>query len=285
MESDFYIVEREMSFLRSFRGRAVVSKSVEKAINILELLAKKQGSVSLTELSSCLSYPPSTAHRLLNTLISRNYVRKDDNGLYVIGYGILRLQALLQQNVLLEQLARPVLTELEERTGMTTNLAIRDGLKAVIISIIKGSRNLVVNNNLGKYVSIHASSVGKCLLAFLPRDKQEQLVTQLVLKEYTSMTITDAKELLQELEITRKRGYGVDNEEFVSGIRCIGAPVFNSNNEAIAAISVSGLAPQIQGEGIDAYATKVIHAARAISALVYGSEPIPDVRQRTANNG
>ena len=262
-----------------------MNKSVEKAINILELLAKKQAGMSLTELSSYLSYPPSTAHRLLNTLVSRNYVRRDNDGLYLIGYGILHLQALLQQNIPLERFARPLLVELEEETGMTTNLAIRDGSRAVIISIIKGSRNLVVNNNLGRYVSLHASSVGKCLLAFSAREEQEQLAGQLVLERYTPMTITNLHKLSHELQITRKRGYAVDNEEFVSGVRCIGAPVFNSNNEVIAAVSVSGLAPQIQGEVMDAYATKVTDVAKGISALAYGSDPISNARGRTANNG
>ena len=244
-----------------------MSKSLEKAIDIIELLAKKQGGLSLSELSSCLSYPPSTAHRLLSTLIARNYVRKDDDGHYLIGYGILHLQALFQPSVSLERSSRPLLAKLEEETGMTTNLAIRDGLRAVVICIISGSRNLVVNKNLGQHVSLHASSVGKCLVAFLPKGKRETLVRQLELERYTSKTITHTSKLLRELEITRKRGYGVDNEEFVSGIRCIGAPVFNSRNEMVAAISVSGLASQIEEERIPFYGGEVTRVARAILSL------------------
>jgi len=245
---------------------------VEKAISILEALSTKRGGISLSELSQHLSYPTSTTYRLLNTLSSKNYVRKN-NGLYQISYGILRLQALSQQNLELEQLAQPLLTKLEEKTELTTSLAIRDGLKAVLIGIIKGSNNLVVNNNLGKSVPLHVTAVGKCLLAFLPQEKQETLVKQLELKAYTPKTITNSNKLLQELVMTRNRGYGIDNEEFVTGIRCIGAPVFNYEDEVFAAISVSGLASQIQGETLENCARNVIRIGKAISSMVYVSEP------------
>ncbi len=243
------------------------NKSVEKALDILEELANGKDAISLTELSQRLSYPLSTTYRLLNTLVDKNYVYKNKN-LYKIGPGVLRLQALSQQNFQLEQLAWPFLAELEERTELTTNLAIKDGLEMFIIKIINGSKNLVVNNNLGMSVPLHASALGKCLLAFSPMNEQQTFLDHLKLKRYTPKTITDLTYLIQELEVTKKRGYSVDDEEFVTGIRCIGAPILNADNRVIAAISVSGLASQVNDKTMENYAEATVYTGKKISSVM-----------------
>ena len=249
------------------------AKTVLRAFEVLEEVSRFDEGISNAALAARLNFHPSTTYRLLNTLVSKGYVGKD-NGLYRIGYKVLELQCLTELNAKLRSRARPLLTDLENRIGFTTNLAIRDGLKAVLIEIIKGSKNLVVNNNLGKPVPLHATSVGKCLLAFLPEGEQEALVKQLQLEAYTPKTITNSSELLQELEITRKRGYGIDNEEFVTGIRCIGAPILNEEREVVAAISIAGLASQIQNETIDNFAKDVIRTSENVSSRLFALEGV-----------
>jgi len=239
-------------------------KTVLKALEILEEVSRFNEGISNAVLAARLDLHPSTTHRLLNTLVSKGYIDKD-KGLYWVGYKVLQLQCLTELNANLRHRARPLLVDLKDRTGFTTNLAIRDRLKAVLIEIIKGSRNLVVNNDLGKPAPLHTSSVGKCLLAFLPEGEQEVLVEQLQLETYTPKTITDSNELLRELEITRKQGYAIDDEESVTGIRCIGAPILDKEKGVVAAISISGLASQIQGEEIGNIAKMVIRTSENIS--------------------
>lgn len=239
------------------------AKTVLRAFEILEEVSRFDEGISNAALAARLDLHPSTTYRLLNTLVSKGYIGKD-SGLYHMGYKVLQLQCLTERNANLRHRARPLLVDLKDRTGFTTNLAIRDGLKAVLVEIIRGSRNLVVNNDLGKPAPLHASSVGKCLLAFLPGGEQKALVKQLQLEEYTPKTITDSNQLLQELEITRKRGYGIDNEEFVTAVRCIGAPILDKEKGVVAAISISGLASQIQGEEIGSIAKMVIRTSENI---------------------
>ncbi len=245
---------------------AKMNKSVEKALNILEELAGGDA-ISLTELSQRLSYPPSTAYRLLNTLVDKNYVYKNKN-LYRIGPGVLRLQALSRQNLQLEQLVWPFLVELEKQTELTTNLAIKDGLEMFIIKIINGSKNLVVNHNLGMSVPLHASALGKCLLAFSPTDEQWMFLNHLELKKYTPRTITDLTHLTQELEVTKQRGYSVDDEEFVTGIRCIGVPLLDADNRVIAAMSISGLTSQVNDATLGNYVKTAMSIGRKVSSLI-----------------
>lgn len=250
--------------MRDFRK----TKTVLKALEILEELSKSDEGISNKDLSTRLDLNPSTAYRFLNTLASKGYLSKED-GLYRLGHKVLQLQYLTSRNASLRHRSRPLLADLENRTGFTTNLAIREGLKTILIEIIKGSKNLVVNNNLGKPVPLHASSVGKCLLAFLSQGERETLVKQLELERYTPKTITEQDKLLGELEMVRKRGYAIDNEEFITGIRCIGAPTFNDDGNVIAAISISGLASQIQDKMIKTLAKDVKIVSNEISSCFF----------------
>jgi IclR family acetate operon transcriptional repressor len=243
------------------------AKTVLKALGILEEVSRFDEGVSNAALADRLNLHASTCHRLLNTLVSEGYLSKA-HGLYRMGYKVLQLQCLTDRNTNLRRRARPLLVDLRDKTGFTTNLAIRDGLKAVLIDIVRGSKNLVVNNDLGKSAPLHASSVGKCLFAFLPEGEREMLVEQLQLETYTNRTVTSIDELRRELEMTRMQGYAIDDEELVTGIRCIGAPVFGKGERVVAAISISGLAAQFLEEKIEILVSEVITGSKKISSTI-----------------
>ncbi len=239
------------------------SRTVLKALEVLEELSKLEEGLTNAELSRRLGLHPSTSYRLLNTLVSKNYLSKE-NGLYRLGHKILQLKYLARREENLRQRARPWLIKLESETGFTTNLAILDMLNAVPIEIVSGSKNLVVNKNLGKPVPLHATAVGKCLLAYLPKSERKKLLAQLKLQKLTPKTITKKEKLLEELKTIKRRGFAVDDEEFVTGIRCVGAPIF-SKKEALAAISVSSLSSQLDDDQIGKVAKQVIRTAKEIS--------------------
>lgn len=217
------------------------NKSVIKALNILEELAEVEGELSLTEISSRLSYSKSTAYRILDTLRSRGYVNKS-NGHYGIGSSTLRLKLNSHKTMQeeLAELSRPYLVELEKETLSTSCFAIRRGTKAVPVQIVSGSTKLVVNSNINEEIPLHAPSLGKVLLAFITEDKREKLIDQMELEQLTENTITDANELKKELDKIREQGYGIDREEYAKGICCVGAPVTKEGSlEPIGSISVS----------------------------------------------
>ncbi|MBN1858801.1 IclR family transcriptional regulator [Candidatus Bipolaricaulota bacterium] len=240
------------------------TKAIEKALRLLEELANSGTGLSLTGLSQRLSFPLSTTSRILSSLVEMGYVRKSE-GVFLVGYGILRLRAMCAEDSVLEQLARPHLMELEAKTGLTTNLAIRDGLRGILIAIVKGSKNLVINNNLGKATPLHASGLGKCLLAFSPLREAEVIGKTLDFTAFTEHTITDEARLKAALSDIRRAGYALDDEEHTSGIRCVAAPINVSHSGRIAAVSVSGLAAQMQDSAIAGLAEDVMAIGRRIA--------------------
>lgn len=228
------------------------SKTVLRSLNLLEELSNSNEELTNTEIANKVDLDPSTSHRLLNTLESRGYVSKEDKS-YRLGYKAFQLKVLNQKEERIKQLIRPFLIKLEEKLGFTTNLGIRRGCKAIPIEIIKGSTGLVVDNNLGSSTPLHASALGKCLLAFGSREVQEVLLPQITLTSYTQNTITQESEFTEELERTKNRGYAIDDEEYFEGVVCVGIPCFPNNpNGPSCALSVSAPASVVDEEQIDA---------------------------------
>ncbi len=130
---------------------AKYTKSVIKALDVMEVLASNEGRMNLSELSNKLNYSQSTAFRILHTLERRGYLTKT-NGHYGIGPAVLQLKLNAQNDVRsdLADLSRPYLVDLEEKTHSTSCLAIREGTKATPVQIIPGSAKLVVNSNLNE---------------------------------------------------------------------------------------------------------------------------------------
>lgn len=244
------------------------SKTVLKALDILEELSEAGENISNAAIAKRLNLNTSTTHRILNTLASKGYVGKE-NGLYRMGHKVLNLKYLTSQDSVFRQRAHPLLAELEESTDLTVTLAIREGFKAIPIDIITGYNNLVVNHNLGRPVPLHASSVGKCLIAFLPNLERNEIVKRLDLKRFTSHTITSKDQLMEELDLIKERGYATDGEEFVAGIRCVGSPIFGYQQQILAAASVAGLTGQFAKQTVEKIAEKVIKTSKNISSFYH----------------
>jgi DNA-binding IclR family transcriptional regulator len=121
-----------------------------------------------------------------------------------------------------------------------------------------------VNTWVGRRMFLHSTSVGKCLLAWLPKLEVETLVKQQGLKKRTPKTITTMSKLLADLEIVKQAGYAVDDEENSLGARCLGAPIFDAMGNVTAALGASGTLTQMDEENIP----KIIEALRETSRRI-----------------
>ena len=114
-----------------------------------------------------------------------------------------------------------------------------NGYKSVVIYKARGPQPMLsMNPEIGSHMDAYASSVGKCMLAFNEIDWQ--IIKKTIFHSYTTHTLTSAEELRAELDQVRENGYALDNEEREVGLFCVGAPIFNKDGKAIAAISISG---------------------------------------------
>jgi DNA-binding IclR family transcriptional regulator len=218
-------------------------QSLERALNILEVMAQEGASMTVTDLSEKVGLKISTVHRLLTTLSHRGYVQQDsESSRYRLGLKMLEIgnAALYRSDIRTE--ARPYLEELVERCNETANLAVLEGINIVYIDQVE-SHNLIIVKMFaqpGNRGPVHCTASGKALLAYLPPDKLETVLSQVEFVRYTNETITDREHLEKELTRIRQEKYALDWGEMEEHVRCIAAPIFNHEGKAIASISISG---------------------------------------------
>ncbi len=185
---------------------------------------------------------------------------------FVIGARFLRRTSLVDR-------ARPILRKLMEATGETANLGIEKEGAVLFVSQVETHANIRAFFPPGTLSPMHASGIGKALLAEMTEDRRARVLQELV--AFTDNTVTDPDSLAAELAEIRARGYSVDNEEKNSGMRCIAAPVFDMNGEAVAGISVSGPTSRVTPAEVARLGQPVIAAARELTLAIGGVAPPP----------
>jgi len=214
-------------------------QSVVRTFAVLELL-DEYGELGITEISEILSLDKSTVFRIISTLKSLGYVTQNpSNSKYSNGYKLFEMGSNVARKTGLPKLAYPYMLELSKITGEAVNLAVRDGTKALYISKIESTDTIKVCMNLGQAIPLYCTALGKSLIAHLPEKTVRELLRNETFVKYTSNTLQDIEALLKELDVVRKQGYSVDNEEHIKNIYCIGAPIFDSNGNVIAALSIA----------------------------------------------
>lgn len=243
--------------------------AVDRALDVLLLLYNNGQEMGISEIGRELNLHKSTVHRTLATLEAKGFVHQNiDNGRYWLGTKIYAMGLLVGEKFSLADLIRPYAKRLFDEFQEVINVSIldkdsKDGYKSIIILKEADERKVLsVNPNVGSSSDAHASSVGKCLLAFSKGIKFNRFKP---LKIYTENTISDYEDLLVEIEKIRKLGYAVDNEEQEIGLFCIGAPILDKYGEAIAAISVSGPTARMKDSNIDDKISMLVDVANEIS--------------------
>jgi len=240
--------------------------AVERALNILEAAAHRRDGMTNSEISRKLGIPKSSASYILRTLEKRGYLRRDaETGRYRLGLKILSLGGDAQANLDIADVALPFMRSLVEKIHLTVHLAVLDQSEAVYIEKVEAPGFFRVNTWVGRRMFLHSTSVGKCLLAWLPRHEIETLVKHEGLKKRTPRTITSITRLLADLEHVKHSGYAVDDEENSLGARCLGAPIFDAAGNVAAALGASGTLTQIDEANMPRIIEALKDAARRIS--------------------
>jgi IclR family KDG regulon transcriptional repressor len=245
-------------------------QTIERASFILDILGQSPQGISIRDLSDKMQLPKGTTHRLLSSLSFFGYVRQDPNTKnYFLGFKLVELGNMLLSQLDLRKEAEPFLRDLAEQTKETVHLVILDQNEIVYLDKREtepATGGLRMASRVGSRNPAHSCAVGKVLLAHLPEGALERIVTEKGLSKRTENTITRLNYLKEHLNLVRKQGYAVDDEENERGIRCVGAPVFNEAGRAIAAISVSGPAFRVTRKMVqDGLKRKVMDTARRIS--------------------
>ncbi|MFI7706985.1 IclR family transcriptional regulator [Nonomuraea sp. NPDC049480] len=242
-------------------------QSVERALDVLEALAEHGGQAGLSEIAARTGLPYGTIHRLLQTLLSRGYVRQESDRRYALGGGLVRLGGIAESMV--GVWAQPYLAKMVELSGETANLAVLEGDFVVYVAQVPSPRRLRMFAEVGRRVLPHSTAVGKVLLADRQAADAVTVFERTGMPRRTPNTITDVNAMLAELDLVRSRGYAMDLGEEELGVHCLAVPVWDGGR-VVAAMSVSGPAERIDGHGRD----ELAEGLRKI-ALDFGNELSP----------
>ena len=251
-------------------SKAARVPAVLRGLQILELLAGEKKRWTTTEISRKLKIPKSTASYLLHTLLERGYLVREADGVYRLGMKLLALGGQALRGIEVRELALPILRRLTVETQTTAHLAVLEGAEAVYIERVPSPGFIQMDTWVGRRMPLHSTSVGKALAAFLPEEEAESLFQTTGLPRFTPRTIVALPRLKQELKRIRESGVAIDNEENTPGVRCVAAPIFGSNAQAVAALSLTGPVQQVTEERVGKIVEKVKETARQLSRALGG---------------
>lgn len=242
-----------------------IIKSAIKIFDVLELVVEEE-SISLTDISNQTKYTKSTTQRILNTLRYLDYIDQDlSTNEYFPTMKIHTLGEYLTINNIIKETSKKHLREMAQEINETINLGILDGYNIVYLDKIVSTSPLRVDVDSSMNIPIYCSALGKCMAAF----NSKVFSFENNYKKYTANTITSDKDFKKELETVRKRGYAIDNEEFVEGLMCVGMPILNKNNEAVASLSISIPKIRYDNKDIEYYTQLLAKYTRRISQDLY----------------
>jgi len=259
-------------------SRAVLSDSgvkttsapaVERALDILELLSSSKAGLTLSDLSSSLDVHKSSVHYLLDTLLRRGYVHRNEvTKRLLLGLKILTLSDAALAGVELRRHAAVHLRRLMEKSGLTVHLAVLEGDEAVLVDKLEPAGAARVSTWVGKRMDLHSSAVGKAIMAYLPDEQFERLARDRGFTRYNENTKVTRRRIEEDIDQIRRRGYAVEDEEGEIGFRCVGCPIFDSEGRIAAAVSVAGTTSQITSESGALLSERVKETADAITRCI-----------------
>lgn len=242
------------------------SVAVERALAMLEAVAQEPEGLSNADISRKLQIPKSSASYILRTLETQGYLNRDaESGKYRVGLKILSLSRGALSGIDVREVALPIMRHLVEKTNLTCHLAILDGTDAVYIEKVEPTGFLRVDTWVGRRMRVHATSVGKALVAHIPQERLEKILAHVGMEKRTPKTITTLPRLLKDLERVRAQGFAVDDEENNLGARCVGAPVFNQQGMIEASLGLSGTTNQVNAQTMPRILEALKDAARHVS--------------------
>lgn len=234
--------------------------AAERAIAVLDTLAET-GELGTNEIARRTGMTPSTVSRQLGTLAASGLVeRVAANGRYRLGIRIVHLANAVLARLDVRQVARPHLEALVASTGETATLSVPGDEDAITVDFVPGAHQVQPVSRLGRPSIAHATSAGKIMLAFSGRELPEG-----PLRAYTPRTITDPRELAQEIERVREQGWAQAAGEREPGLTAIAAPIRSARGELEAIVALQGPSSRFGDAEVEAALPLLLEHASAIS--------------------
>jgi DNA-binding IclR family transcriptional regulator len=248
-------------------------KTVDRLVRVVDSFSSSRPSWTLTDLSEHLGLPKSTLHRFLCSLDAHGILRQDEESKqWRLGYHLFVWGHLAEQSTALHDIARPVMRDLVAQTGETALLTVYHAGEVVCVEKVETSHSVRLALDVGTRRPLHAGASSKVLMAYLPDEEIEGIVSERGLPKLCVNTIIERAELKAELETIRRRGYAQSVEETDQGAWGVATPIRDWDGEVIAAIGLAGPISRF-GEGLaQRYVSCCEDAARRISSALFAKD-------------
>jgi DNA-binding IclR family transcriptional regulator len=248
----------------------VTIPSVDRAVDLLNLLASTSTGLNLSTISRRLNIPKSSAYYLVTTLAKRNCVRrKPDGRVYLLGTDVPGFAKASSAESDLKVVCLPHLEALSRRFGMPAQVGIRENAEARIIDRT-AMPGLKLDSWVGRHFDLHCTAIGKALISHLAHSELETLLRIRGLPRHNENTICSLEALESHLAETRRRGFATDNEEHELGVRCVASPIFNSVGGTVGAIGVFASSDRLPHSEMSSIGFELTRVAREICRSLSG---------------
>jgi DNA-binding IclR family transcriptional regulator len=207
-----------------------------RVLAILDAFDRTHRELRLSDIARRAGLPLPTTHRLVAELVSGGVLARPDTGGYVIGRKLWDLGLLAPTQAGLREIASPFLHDIYGATLATVHLAVRDGTQVLYLDRLSGHASVPVVSTIGSRLPLHATGVGKVLLAYAPEDIQHAVLSHLT--RVTPYTITQPGRLRQELARVRQEGFAQTSEEMSLGACSVAVPVRGQDEQVVAALGI-----------------------------------------------
>lgn len=243
--------------------------TVTRVLDILKAIADTDRPLSPTEIAEQLDIPKASVHRLCATLEESGYLKTRLNGRGVqAGHRLNQLALGIISAGPLQAQRRAILAELSQDIGETCNIAVPDGIEMIYFDRAETHWPVRVNLQIGSRVPACTTAGGKMYLSTLPVSKRDRILSNIRLKAYTPNTLLSLSELKAELAVTAKRGYALDNEEYIEGMVAMAVPVRDTTGRLYATLSFHAPCMRVPFSSVSSYLPLLRAASERLSALL-----------------
>lgn len=224
------------------------TRTVERALDILLCFKPEESGLTLTQIAERVEMHKSTVHRLLATLERKRFIQHDEsNGTFHLGLRLVELGFTVLKGNDIHRQAIPYMQRLSTECRETVDLAILDGGQVVYLQVVESPQRMKFAAAPGQRLPVFCTATGKGFLAFLPKDRVEEILKQ-GLPKYTEYTKTARTEIYEELNVIRERGFAISQQEYEDGVNAVAAPILDANRYPVASMAIVGPAFRLPEE-------------------------------------
>ncbi len=242
-----------------------MNRTMQRGLEILKYIGDNPQGVTLQNIVDYFDIPKSSAFVIIQTLLSMNYImtNPENDKKYHIGIESFSLGMKYATSMDITRETSTLLNPLAEKYGKTAFVGVLDGTSIVYLQKFKSSNAKLASCELGSRKIAHSTALGKVILANLPLEELDKVLSKVNFQKLTEYTISSKEELIEELNTVRKNGYALDIKENYEHMMCYAAPIFDYTKKVIAAISLSDMYKE--GEDVEEQIRELKEAAFEIS--------------------